>query len=1536
MCSISAVLYEFPAVRKALLKRIRIVAPLLLLLALPAAGLHASTFIVTAFTDANAGSGGSGPGNFGDLRWTINQANSAGGTNTIEFSCPSAPCTITLNGPLPPIVTSMTIDGGSFGDVIIDGNNLYRVFFVDTGTVTIANLQIQNAYAAGGNGGDGGTPGGGGAGFGAGLFVNQSTAAVTVQNDYFYNCNVTGGNGGAATAADLSGGGGGGLGGNGGNGSASGTTGGGGGGVIYFGQTGDAGGAGAAGGGGGAGSSSTPGAGGSSYATASGGSSGAGDTGGAGGFGGGGGGGDSAGAGGAGGVGAGGGGPGTSYSGSGGQGGFGGGGSGGPPNGAGGQSGTYVFGQTGGTGGAGSASGSGGGGGGAAEGPAIFVNQGTLTVQNTTASSTSTTVGVGGLGSNGGSTGNPGLAPGGISSYLLTNYPDPNPNSGAAFQSSMAWGIGFTMNETANLTSVKIRFATVVSSPPTADLTVAIYGDNAGSPGTSLQTLTIQNGESLPSNGTADLTFKPSSTLTLTSGTTYWVFIQWANATSIYVISDTTRNDAYTMSGATYLGVQFANPFPNWGPYSFLPDMDVQVSTDPAIFNYAGKVDGGPTPGAYLLPSGLPATHFSVSAPSSFQGRTSQTVTVAALDVNGNAATGYSGTVNLTSTNAGASFTSNPITLSGGTGSTTFSMSTPGSGFTITATDANEPSITGTSGGIDVTVGAFSKLAVSAPSAATAGTSFPFTVTAEDSDGNTITTFADTIAFSSGDGAAVLPANSTLVNGTGTFSATLNTAGSQTLTATDSAKSISGQAAITVTVPTWLVVNTTADDAGTAGNCHAQSGPNSNTTDISPRCSLRDALLNAAGQTLSNISFDSGVFASANTAAANTITMVGVTMTIPSNTQITGPLSGTGVTVDGAQSFAIFATASNSVGVGISGLTIADGLTTSASHSDGGAGIQNNGALTLTDCTFYNNQALNGYGGAIQLTNASTLSMTGSTFNGNLAIQGGAIYDGGATSIAVSQSTFYNNTVGTTGEGGAVFINNASTTVAGSTFAANSALNGGAIYTHGSGTLSLHNNIFTANSASSVGGAVENGETASLATANYNLFNNNTAGSSGPDCDNCGSNTNEVTGTPNLTAFGSYGGPTQTMLPLPGSAAICAASASLIPSGELTDQRGTGFPITNATYPGYSAAAPCVDLGAVQTNYAIAFTTQPPALAAIGVPLSPAPVVGLTESGTVIAAATNAIAMTDTGSALGGTTTANLSSGAAAFNNLTLGSSVSNDTLTATMALTSTLNLTASGSTQISTVVPVTPTFTWTPATTIISGDAGTSVLNASMSCGACGTIAYTATPSGESIAGTSTLAPGVYTITATFSPGSAAYNATSTTAQLTVSGESLWIVDGAGATSELAGNGAALGSSAYSGANTAAAIDATGNVWTVGSGPTLIEINQVGTTKNTIASGGGLASPAAIAIDGNSRLWIVNGADNTVSLFSDAGAPLSPSTGFTDSSLSTPSSIAVDLGGSVWIANKGNNSVTRILGAATPAAPLSTAIQNNTTGATP
>jgi probable HAF family extracellular repeat protein len=75
--------------------------------------------------------------------------------------------------------------------------------------------------------------------------------------------------------------------------------------------------------------------------------------------------------------------------------------------------------------------------------------------------------------------------------------------------------------------------------------------------------------------------------------------------------------------------------------------------------------------------------------------------------------------------------------------------------------------------------------AVSGPAAATAGTAFQVTVTALDASNNVVAGYTGTVHLTSTDLKAVLPANSTLTNGTANFSVTLNTIGNQTISASD-------------------------------------------------------------------------------------------------------------------------------------------------------------------------------------------------------------------------------------------------------------------------------------------------------------------------------------------------------------------------------------------------------------------------------------------------------------------------------------------------------------------------------------------------------------------------------------------------------------------------------------------------------------------------------------------------------------------------------------------------------------------------------
>src|SRR5207342_1042034 len=89
------------------------------------------------------------------------------------------------------------------------------------------------------------------------------------------------------------------------------------------------------------------------------------------------------------------------------------------------------------------------------------------------------------------------------------------------------------------------------------------------------------------------------------------------------------------------------------------------------------------------------------------------------------------------------------------------------------------------------------------PAGIEAGTLFFFTVTAQDPFNNTDTNYAGTAHFTTNDPNPTLPADSTLTNGTRTFTAVLRAAGDRTITATDTvATGITGTSGTIVVDPT--------------------------------------------------------------------------------------------------------------------------------------------------------------------------------------------------------------------------------------------------------------------------------------------------------------------------------------------------------------------------------------------------------------------------------------------------------------------------------------------------------------------------------------------------------------------------------------------------------------------------------------------------------------------------------------------------------------------------------------------------------------
>jgi hypothetical protein len=165
-------------------------------------------------------------------------------------------------------------------------------------------------------------------------------------------------------------------------------------------------------------------------------------------------------------------------------------------------------------------------------------------------------------------------------------------------------------------------------------------------------------------------------------------------------------------------------------------------------------------------------------------------VTVTLLDANGNVVTGYTGIVHFASSDAQAVLPANYAFKSSDAGTHTFSVTLKTAGSqSVTVTDTANSSLTASVTGITVTPAALSALAFGGqPGSTTAGSAFNVTLTVMDAYGNVATGYTGTAHFSSSDGQAAPPADyafTTSDAGTHTFAVTLKTAGTQSLTATD-------------------------------------------------------------------------------------------------------------------------------------------------------------------------------------------------------------------------------------------------------------------------------------------------------------------------------------------------------------------------------------------------------------------------------------------------------------------------------------------------------------------------------------------------------------------------------------------------------------------------------------------------------------------------------------------------------------------------------------------------------------------------------
>ncbi len=292
--------------------------------------------------------------------------------------------------------------------------------------------------------------------------------------------------------------------------------------------------------------------------------------------------------------------------------------------------------------------------------------------------------------------------------------------------------------------------------------------------------------------------------------------------------------------------------------------------------------------------------------------------------------------------------------------------------------------------------------------------------------------------------------------------------------------------------------------------------------------SLRQAINLANVQDVAEtITFDSTVFATAQTI---TLTQGPLELSDSGGTlTITGPKAGLIVNAGGTSG--VF-TVDSGVTAAISGLTITGGST----GLDGG-GLYNKGNTTLTDCTISGNSAKNDGGG---IGGDGSTTLINCTISGNSANDGGGLAIGGTASLT------------------------------GCTISGNSVSgNGGGLYNKGTATLQdtiVAGNTGSGGSASDIDGSV-------ATSSSYNLTGTGGSGGLSPSNHNL-----LAVADPGLSPLGEYGGPTETMALLPGSAAIGAGTAA---SGLTADQRGAPRPTSGA-----------IDIGAFQDQgYTVAVSS---------------------------------------------------------------------------------------------------------------------------------------------------------------------------------------------------------------------------------------------------------------------------------------------------------------------------------------------------------
>ena len=155
-----------------------------------------------------------------------------------------------------------------------------------------------------------------------------------------------------------------------------------------------------------------------------------------------------------------------------------------------------------------------------------------------------------------------------------------------------------------------------------------------------------------------------------------------------------------------------------------------------------------------------------------------------------------------------------------------------------------------------------------------------------------------------------------------------------------------------------------------------------------------------------------------------------------------------------------------------------------------------------------------------------------------------------------------------------------------------------------------------------------------------------------------------------------------------------------------------------------------------------------------------------------------------------------------------------------------------------------------------------------------------------------------------------------------------LWLANGGdGTITHIDSNGSVVAHPQCCDGADAIAVDALGNAWAANYyGSSVSEIGASGTLVQAPFTGGGIDSPAGIAIDGAQDVWVADYPSGTLTHLAGnrtgvtAGAALSPAAGFgRDAGIVDAAALAIDPSGGIWVADGGRHVVVEFFGLASP-----------------